>query len=107
MIPQMEEVIPQGGAVKRSSSSLIPLRNNTDTRKSNEWPITFKHLGRNGYELTLHAISQPVRKKWLEFVDGEQQKIRARADFFTTSVLSEGFFDSSNRVNCVVPFGGS
>lgn len=105
MIPQMEEVIPQGGSVKRSTASLIPLGKNADAKKSGEWPLTFKHLGRNGYELTLWAPNQPQRKKWLESVDAEQRKIRARADFFATSVVSSGFFVGTNKVNCVVPFG--
>ena len=48
-IREMDEVIPQQG-VKRSSSSLIPsIRHNTgDTKKGEGWPITFRHLGKNG-----------------------------------------------------------
>lgn len=106
-IREMDEVIPQQGAIKRSSSSLIPSirTNNTDTRRGDGWPITFRHLGKAGYELTLYASNQAARKKWLEYIDNAQQRLRARADFFNTTVISSNFFVGTNQVNCVVPFG--
>lgn len=104
----MDEVIPQQG-VKRSSSSLIPSIGTkaSDTKKGEGWPITFRHLGKNGYELTLFAGNQSGRKKWLEFIDNSQQRLRSRADFFNTTVISSGFFGATNHVNCVTPFGES
>lgn len=106
-IKEMEEVIPQSGAVKRSSSSLIPaLRTTTtETKKGEGWPVTFRHLGKNGYELTLYASNQSGRQKWLELIDAAQQRLRARADFLNTTVISSGFFTAQNKVNCVAPFG--
>jgi hypothetical protein len=108
-IREMDEVIPQQGAIKRSSSSLIPsIRATTsDTKKGEGWPITFRHLGKAGYELTLYAANQATRKKWLEFIDAAQQRLRARANFFNTTVISSSFFVGTNRVNCVAPFGKS
>ncbi|KAL2017052.1 hypothetical protein VTK56DRAFT_2625 [Thermocarpiscus australiensis] len=107
-IKEMEEVIPQSGAVKRSSSSLLPALRNTgnETKKGEGWPITFRHLGKNGYELTLYAANQSGRQKWLEFIDAAQQRLRARADFLNTTVISSGFFSGLNKVNCVAPFDG-
>ncbi|KAK4161482.1 CNH domain-containing protein [Cladorrhinum sp. PSN259] len=107
-IKEMEEVIPSSGAVKRSSSSLLPaLRTSTtETKKGDGWPITFRHLGKNGYELTLYASNQSGRQKWLEFIDTAQQKLRARADFLNTTILSSSFFSGQNKVNCVTPFDG-
>ncbi|KAF7543108.1 hypothetical protein G7046_g10060 [Stylonectria norvegica] len=107
-IREMEEVIPERGAVKRSSSSLIPgIRANVgDARKGEGWPITFRHLGKAGYELTLYAANQAARKKWLEFIDNAQQRLRARADFFNTTIISSNFFAGTNQVNCVTPFDG-
>jgi len=106
-IKEMEEVIPQSGSMKRSSSSLLPaLRASDNTKKGEGWPITFRHLGKLGYELTLYAANQSARQKWLEFIDDAQQRLRARADFLNTTVLSAGFFSASNRVNCVAPFDG-
>lgn len=107
-IREMDEVIPQQGSIKRSSSSLIPSirANATDARRGDGWPITFRHLGKAGYELTLYAANQAARKKWLEFIDNAQQRLRSRADFFNTSIISSNFFVGTNRVNCVVPFDG-
>lgn len=103
----MDEVIPSNGSVKRSSSSLLPaLRANAgDTKKGEGWPITFRHLGKAGYELTLYAANQVARQKWLEFIDAAQQKLRARAEFLNTTVISSNFFTATNKVNCVAPFG--
>jgi len=111
-IKEMEEVIPTvSGGVKRTSSSLLPtLRvSNNDGRKGEGWPITFRHLGKNGYEVTMYASNQSARQKWLEFIDEAMQKLRARADFLNTTVLSHSFFGGStgaNRVNCATPYDG-
>ena len=101
----MEEVIPQSGSVKRSSSSLLPNIRNTGDKKGEGWPITFRHLGKAGYELTLYATTQTGRQKWLEYIDTAQQKLRARADFLNTTPISSNFFTATNKVNCVAPFG--
>jgi hypothetical protein len=104
-IREMEEVIP-GGGVKRASSSLIPAIKAADSKKSEGWPITFRHLGKAGYELTLYASNQAARKKWLEFIDTAQQRLRARADFFNTTVIASNFFIGTNKINCVTPYDG-
>lgn len=105
MIKEMEEVIPSSGP-KRSSSSLLPLRSaNTSTSKSEGWPITFKHLGKAGYELTLYATNQSARQKWLEYIAAAQERLRARADFLNMTTISSGFFGPANKVNCCVPYG--
>jgi hypothetical protein len=105
-IKEMEEVIPQSG-VKRSSSSILPALRNTgnEAKKGEGWPVTFRHLGKNGYELMLYASNQSGRQKWLEFIDKAQQRLRARADFLTTTTITSGFFAGANKVNCVAPFG--
>lgn len=102
----MDEVIPPQG-VKRSSSSLPSLGGkNTDKKGAEGWPITFRHLGRNFYEQVLYASNQAARKKWLEYIDSAQQRLRARADFFNVNTLSNSFFQTGNSVNAVTPFGG-
>ncbi|KAG6068061.1 hypothetical protein E4U32_002011 [Claviceps aff. humidiphila group G2b] len=107
-IREMDEVIPGQQGVKRSSSSLIPSirTNNADTKKGEGWPITFRHLGKAGYELSLYASNQAARKKWLEFIDNAQQRLRSRADFFNTTIISSNFFVGANQINCVSPFDG-
>lgn len=106
VIREMEEVMPQQG-VKRSSSSLIPsIRTGTsDAKKGEGWPITFRHLGKAGYEVTLYAVNQAARKKWLKFIDKAQQHLRARGDFFNTTIISSSFFVGTNQIRCVAPFG--
>ena len=106
-IKEMDEVIPKGGAAKRSSSSLLPLRNNNaETRRGEGWPITFRHLGKAGYELTLYAANQAARQKWLEFIDAAQQRLRARADFLNVTMIPTKFTTAMNKINCAAPFDG-
>lgn len=106
-IREMDEVIPKLGIAKRPSSSLIPgAKNNTaDNSKKDGFPITFRHLGKGGYELTLYASTQGARKKWMEHIGDQQTILRKRGDFYNRSILSNNFFTSVNRVNCVAPFG--
>jgi len=104
-IKEMEEFFPSGGQVRRSTTSLLPLRGNSNEPKKDGWPVTFRHLGKNGYEITLYAANQTSRQKWLEVIDTAQQKVRARADFLNTTVLSCGHFTGQNKVNCAAPYG--
>ncbi|KAI4593641.1 RHO1 GDP-GTP exchange protein 2 [Pestalotiopsis sp. 9143b] len=105
-IKEMDEVIPQHG-MKRSSSSLIPLRTGNEGNKKTEgYPVTFRHLGKNFYEQVLYAANHTQRKKWLEFIDTAQQRLRARADFFNVTEMSTGFFGVGNQVNTVTPYDG-
>ncbi|KAI1343604.1 CNH domain-containing protein [Xylariaceae sp. FL0016] len=103
-IKEMDEVIPQGG-VKRASSNL-PFRGNDQKKTAEGWPITFRHLGKNYYEQVLYASNQTARKKWLEFIDAAQQRLRARADFFNVTNVSTNFFQAGNLVNAVTPYDG-
>jgi hypothetical protein len=107
-IREMEEVIPKLGVVKRPSSSLIPgtKTSMTDSSKKEGFPITFRHLGKGGYELALYATTQGSRKKWMEHIGEQQSILRKRGDFYNRSILSSNFFSSANRVNCVAPFDG-
>lgn len=106
-IREMDEVIPKLGIAKRPSSSLIPgaKSNNADSSKKEGFPITFRHLGKGGYELTLFANTQSARKKWMEYIGEQQLILRKRGDFYNRSILSSNFFSAANRVNCVAPFG--
>ncbi|KAI0476078.1 CNH domain-containing protein [Xylariaceae sp. FL0804] len=103
-IKEMDEVIPQG-SIKRTASNL-PFRGSQEKKTSEGWPITFRHLGKNYYEQVLHAPNQMSRKKWLEYIDAAQQRLRSRADFFNVNNLSTNFFMAGNLVNAVTPFDG-
>lgn len=103
----MDEVVPRLGMVKRPSSSLIPgARSNTSDAKNKEgYPISFRHLGKGGYELTLYASTAGSRKKWLELIGEQQTLLRSRGNFYNKNVLTSNFFTVTNKVNCVAPFG--
>ncbi|EKD14317.1 uncharacterized protein L3040_008331 [Drepanopeziza brunnea f. sp. 'multigermtubi'] len=107
-IREMEEVNPRFGVVKRPSSSLIPGAKATtaDNSKKEGFPITFRHLGKGGYELTLYAGTQGSRQKWMEHIGDQQAILRKRGDFYNRSIISCDFFTAANRVNCVSPFDG-
>lgn len=108
VIAQMDEVIPRLGLAKRSSSSLIPgkvIPTNAPAPKEG-LPITFRHLGKGGYDLTLYATSPTQRKKFIEMVEEQQRKLRERnSNFYSKTILCENFFTTANRVNCLVPTG--
>ncbi|KAI9804541.1 MAG: hypothetical protein M1825_001440 [Sarcosagium campestre] len=111
VITQMDEVIPKMGIAKRPSSSLIAGAKTTlnppkpDPTAKQTYPITFKHLGKGGYELTLYAMTQIQRRKWMEHIEGQQSSLRDRSNFFTKTNLCERFFTMTNKVNCLVPIG--
>jgi hypothetical protein len=106
-IREMEEVMPRMGISKRPSSSLIPGAGKIagDTSKKEGFPLSFRHLGKVGYELTLYANSQSARMKWFEHIGAQQQLLRKRGDFYNNSPITSTFFTATNRVNCVAPFG--
>ena len=109
VIAQMDEVIPKVGIAKRPSSSLIPgakaATPGTGAGKEG-YPITFKHLGKKGYEQTLYAPNPITRKKWMEHIERQQSKIRNRSNsLYTKAILCDNYFVSGNRVNCLVPIG--
>ncbi|KAE9365308.1 CNH-domain-containing protein [Stipitochalara longipes BDJ] len=107
-IREMDEVIPKLGIAKRPSSSLIPgaKSSTNDSSKKDGFPITFRHLGKGGYELTLYANTAGARNKWMEHIGDQQTILRKRGDFYNRSILSSNFFSASNKVNCVAPFDG-
>ncbi|KIW04518.1 uncharacterized protein PV09_04273 [Verruconis gallopava] len=112
VIAEMHEIIPKPGLVKRPSSGLMATRTQTMTSvtskdpKQNGYPVTFRHLGKGGYELTLYCSSAIQQQKWMESVDKQQTELRQRSNVFIKDNLSEGFFNAATRVNCCVPIDG-
>ena len=112
VITQMDEVIPKPG-LKRPASSLLPSVKNAaingpkvgvpNTKEG--FPITFRHIGKGGYDMTLYANSQIARRKWMEQIEGQQIKLRNRGDFYTKAILCDNFFSNLHKVNCLVPIG--
>jgi hypothetical protein len=109
VIAQMDEVIPRLGIAKRPSSSLLSnkVAPAPPPTKDGQLPITFRHLGKGGYEQTLYATSPTQRRKFIEMVEEQQRKLWERnSNFYNKTVLSENFFSAINRVNCCVPVDG-
>ena len=111
VITQMDEVIPRLGISKRPSSSLIPGAKaaingpKAATSGKEGYPITFQHIGKGGYDMTLYAMSTISRRKWMENIEEQQEKLRSRGNFYTKTVLCDNFFTSAHKVNCLVPIG--
>ena len=111
VVPQMEEVIPKPGPPRRPTSSLtLGARAALNTPKSNPtaketYPITFRHLGKGSYEITLYALTYVQRRKWMEHIETQQSKLRDRTNVFVKTTLCNSFFTNLNKVNCLVPTG--
>ena len=111
VIPQMDEVVPKPGVPKRPSSTVtIGSKNVPNLGKNNAppkevYPITFKHLGKGAFEVTLYAVTSAQRRKWLEHIDSQQARLRDRTNVYTKTILCENFFTSTNKVNCCIPAG--
>ncbi|KAJ9663567.1 RHO1 GDP-GTP exchange protein 2 [Coniosporium apollinis] len=116
VITQMDEVLPKMGISKRPSSSLIPgakssstmlSTTSTSNKQQQGYPITFKHLGKGGYEITLWCSSQIQQTKWMEHIEVQQRNLREKSQVFKKEILNEGFFTAAIRVNCCVPIDGA
>lgn len=107
VITQMDEVIPRLGISKRPSSSLLANKATVNPPTTKDGlPITFKHLGKGGYEHTVFATSPTQRRKFIEMVEEQQRKLRERnSNFYNKTILCGNFFSTNNRVNCLVPVG--
>ena len=109
-IKEMEVLMPKLGITKRPSSSMIPGvgRTTTAPRMTAEQglPITFKGLGRAGYELTMYCTSQIQREKWMEHIQTQKDRLSERHKIFTMAKLNEGYFTAAMRINCCRPIDG-
>ncbi|ODQ49792.1 CNH-domain-containing protein [Saitoella complicata NRRL Y-17804] len=95
-----------GASVKTSSSSLNLLPGASKDSSNKGYPLTFTHLGRRGYNITLYATTFVSRRKWIEHIEAQQKVIKEKSHVFIKGVVSEGYFMGSNRVNCAVPYEG-
>lgn len=92
----------------RSGSNTKYLANpppGVDKNSKQGFAMTFIHLGRRGYQITVWSASWAGRKKWLEKIEERQNELRERSLVFETLPLSSGYFVGTNRVTCAAPFG--
>ncbi|KAF3917047.1 hypothetical protein ABW21_db0208163 [Orbilia brochopaga] len=110
VISEMAEVLPEAKGIKRPPSSLLAKTGNqqkADANSKNGYPITFQHLGKRGYVLSLFASTVVGRRKWMEHIEAQQTILRDRSNIFTKTILSDDFFNfNTNKVNCLVPMDG-
>ncbi|KAL8280023.1 hypothetical protein RQP46_007604 [Phenoliferia psychrophenolica] len=110
--PLDDSAAARGGAVRpkslisRGSNPKYPANPppGVDKHSKNGFAMTFIHLGRRGYQITLWSSSWAGRKKWLEKIEGRQLELRDRSLVFETRALSAGYFVGTNRVTCAAPF---
>jgi hypothetical protein len=103
---------PKSLMARTSNTSKLNLSTNGSAAKNTVpdptsktgFPITFTHLGRKGYSLTLWSPSWAGRKRWLDKIEERQAELRQRSLIFETSILSEGYFVGTNRATCAAPF---
>ncbi|KAG9312999.1 CNH-domain-containing protein [Chiua virens] len=69
-----------------------------------DFSVTFVHLGRKFYQITLWASTFVSHRKWVETITKQQDLLRERSMAFDTTTISEGFFLGTNRVNCAAPY---
>lgn len=81
----------------------VPVKPTSNSKDG--YSLTFVHLGRKYYQITLWASTLVGRKKWLDLISKQQEVMRERSLTFDTVTLCEGFFTVGNRVNCAAPFG--
>ncbi|GAA5981039.1 hypothetical protein JCM10908_003959 [Rhodotorula pacifica] len=105
----------RGGVVRPKSLMARGSSKSSTTTSSNQPPpgadknkqgfaLTFIHLGRRGYQLTLWASTWTARKKWLDKIEERQHELRERSLVFETLPLSAGYFVGTNRLTCAAPF---
>ncbi|KAG5355764.1 Rho1 guanine nucleotide exchange factor 1 [Yarrowia sp. B02] len=105
LVAQAEEIGPKSSSFRRPPSSLIPKTVSKESANG-KYPLTFLHLGRKGYELTLYAANFAARKAWSDNIESQKNARRELGDVFSQYTLCSGFFHGNNRVNCVVPIDG-
>lgn len=90
------------GQLVKNNSPHAPAVAVRDTKGG--FSLTFVHLGRKYYQITLWASTYVSQRKWVEHIQKQQDAMRERSNVFETVTVSEGFFVGVNRVNCAAPF---
>jgi hypothetical protein len=94
---------PNGDRNAQPYPPILPVKFEGNGGKTG-FSITFVHLGRKFYQMTLWAATHANHRKWIENITKQQDLMRERSQFFEMNVLSEGYFQSVNRANCATPF---
>ncbi|TDL23885.1 CNH-domain-containing protein [Rickenella mellea] len=102
---QLNTVTKQNSFGKSNNSPTPPTPPAKSSAKDG-FSITFVHLGRKYYQITLRASTHVLRRTWAENITRQQEIMRKRSLIFDRVSLNDGFFHGVNRVNCAAPFNG-
>ncbi|KAK2598902.1 RHO1 GDP-GTP exchange protein 2 [Conoideocrella luteorostrata] len=105
VILEVGKVIPSWTITQLSSILCWP-SGIRETKTEEGLPIMLRCLGKAGYDLTLYATNLAARDRWLGLIEKAQRRLRARADFFTTAILSSNIFEGMWRINSLTPYDG-
>ncbi|KAG5519110.1 hypothetical protein PMAC_002198 [Pneumocystis sp. 'macacae'] len=108
-ISHSEDPSERSSVAKKSSSLLLHGTSKSTLHKNDNskgYAITFIHLGRRGYMITLFATTSISRKKWTEHIESQQRYLREKSCIFKQHVICEKYFLRGNKVACVVPYDG-
>ncbi|KAL7908441.1 CNH domain-containing protein [Trichoderma velutinum] len=75
----------------------------TNTMSKEAWPITFCHLGKTGYELTLYATCEADQEKWMGLISAAHERLRVHPEIFNPDTILINSFANSGKINCAVP----
>ncbi len=100
--------------MKRASTTTSMLARSLPSRSDSisssnslKFPLSFLYIGRKGFEVTLYAPNSQIQKSLVEKIEAQQKVLREKNDIFTLSPLSStSFFNSLNKINCLVPCDG-
>ena len=95
---------PNGDHHAQPYPPILPVKIEGSASGKAGFSITFVHLGRKFYQVTLWATTHANHRQWIENITRQQDLMRERSQFFEMNVLSEGFFQSVNRANCAASF---
>lgn len=90
----------------RSASSMIRGAVSRADSVNAGYPLTFQHLGRRGFLLTLYAPSEQARKTWIDVIKKQCEESSLSGDVYTQHVLQDSFFGANRRVTCAESFDG-
>ncbi|KAI8388193.1 CNH domain-containing protein [Radiomyces spectabilis] len=91
---------PSTGSTSLSSLD-IPLQPSGKTG----YPISLVHLGKQGTgPITLYATTMASRRQWVEKIETQRQALVDKQKVFDVVPISEKFFSSFNKVNCIATF---
>ncbi|KAI0306077.1 CNH domain-containing protein [Multifurca ochricompacta] len=102
--PQRNSTGQNGGRRAQPYPPVVPVKFEGGGKAG--FSITFVHLGRKFYQMTLWAATHANHRKWVENITRQQDLMRERNQFFEMETLSESFFQAVNRANCAAPFSG-